>query len=69
MISKITSSEVFHGHIEVFSVLEGGDHVDNEGVAELLKDSLLVDNWANTFFKENPKYIWIYFALEISFMA
>lgn len=44
VISKITSSEVFHGHIEVFSVLEGGDHVDNEGVAELLKDSLLVDN-------------------------
>lgn len=69
MISKIAPSEVFHSHIEIFSVLECRNHVDNEGIAQLLKDCLFIYNWPNTFFEQDPKYIWIYFAFDISFMA
>jgi hypothetical protein len=35
MVTKIAPSEIFHDHVEVLSILEGGDHVDEEGVAEL----------------------------------
>ena len=44
MVSEIASSEVFHDHVEVLSVLEGGDHVDDEGVAELFKNCFFVDD-------------------------
>ena len=44
MIAKISSSEVLHDHVEVLAVLEGGDHVDDEGIAELVEDCFFVDD-------------------------
>ena len=53
MVSEVASPEVLHDHVEVLTILEGGDHVDDEGVAELLKDGLLVDDWADAFLEED----------------
>ena len=44
MVSQISASHVLHSHVEVFSVLEGGLHVDDEGIADLLEDGLFVDH-------------------------
>ena len=44
VVSEVASPEVLHDHVEVLTILEGGDHVDDEGVAELLEDGLLVDD-------------------------
>ena len=44
MVPEVASPEVLHDHVEVLAILEGGDHVDDEGVAELLEDGLLVDD-------------------------
>ena len=35
VVAKISSSEVFHDHVEVLSILKGGDHIDDEGIVEL----------------------------------
>jgi hypothetical protein len=44
MISQISSSEIFHGHIKILSILEGRFHVNNEGIIDLFEDSLLIDD-------------------------
>ena len=36
VVSQVSSSHVLHGHVEVFPVLEGGLHIDDEGIADLL---------------------------------
>lgn len=48
MVPQISASEVLHGHVEIFPILEGRLHVDDEGVGDLLKYGLFVDDRANT---------------------
>lgn len=51
MVSQISSSEVLHSHVEIFPILEGGFHVDDEWIGDLLKYGLLVDDRTNTLFQ------------------
>ena len=44
MISKISSPQIFHDHVEIFSILKGRNHIDDEGVAQLFEDRLFVDD-------------------------
>lgn len=44
VVAEVSAAQVLHGHVEVLAVLEGGLHVDDEGVADLLQDALLVDD-------------------------
>lgn len=69
MISQISSSEVLHCEIEVFSILEGLVRIDDEGIAHLVEEGLFVDYWSDTLFHDDPKSQKIYLALDISFMA
>jgi hypothetical protein len=55
MISKISSSQVFHGHIKILPILEGRFHVDDEGISDLLQNGLLVDDRAHTFLEQYSK--------------
>ena len=57
MISQISSPQVLHGHIEVLPILEGRNHVDDERIAELLQNGLLVDDRTNTLFQNNFGYL------------
>jgi len=44
MVPQIPTSQILHGHIEVFAVLEGRFHVDDEGVGEVVQDGALVEH-------------------------
>lgn len=55
VVSEVSSSQILHGHVEVLSVLEGRNHIDNEGVAQLLEDGLLVDDRAHTFLEKDSE--------------
>ena len=69
MVSQVAAPEVFHDHVEVFPVLEGTYHVDDEGVVQLLEDSFLVYDRTHTFLQDHSELILIYLAFEIYFIA
>lgn len=51
MVSQVSTSHILHRHVEVFPVLEGGFHVNDEGITDLFKDGLLIDDWPHAFFQ------------------
>ena len=54
MVPEIATPEILHNHVEILPVLEGRNHIDDEGVVELFEDGLLVDDGAHTFLQQNP---------------
>lgn len=48
VVPQIPASEVLHSHVEIFPILEGRLHVDDERTGDLLQNGLLIDNRANT---------------------
>ena len=54
MVPEVPAPKILHDHVKIFPVLEGGNHVDDEGVAELFEDGLLVDDGPHAFLQQNP---------------
>ena len=53
MVSKIPSAEVLHHHVEELPILESRLHVDDEAVAELIQDALLVNHRGDALLEEH----------------
>ena len=53
MVSEIPTPKILHDHVKIFPVLEWRNHIDNEGIVQLFKDSFLIDNRPDTFLQQN----------------
>jgi hypothetical protein len=51
VVSEISSAEVLHCHVEILAILEGGFHIDDEGVADLLEYGFFVEYRSYAFFE------------------
>ena len=47
MVSHVSSIAVIHHEVKIFSVLEGAEHVDEEGVGHFLQELFLVHDGVN----------------------
>ena len=52
VVPQVTSREIVHYQVEIFSILESVIHVDNEGVIELCEYLPFIHNTFETAFRE-----------------
>ena len=69
VVAQVSTSKILHCHEEKLPVLEIGFHVDDKGVAQLLQNWFLVNDWTHTLLEQYSKLLVTYFDFEIYFMA